>query len=276
MSQVTPQPSVVAPSNSLGIAGFVCSLVGLLVTGGILCPVGVVLSLVALSRPPRGFAVAGLIVGLLGMCGWAIALLIGGAAILAALGLAIVGIALSDQERVEITRDMATIAFEVRRYERENRYLPATLEELELRESTRLDPWGERYRYNFVEAKPGFELTSAGEDRQFSTDDDVALSTLGERWKAGGLGIDVSEDEDTGRVRINLGPASIEASGDDDSGRVTIDLGHRVIEIVGDETGGSIDLDAQPPDEDPPATAPEPPTPPDAPDPSGPPRCWSR
>ncbi len=52
-------------SNTLGLAGFIVSLVGW-VTCGVLCPVGALLSLIALARRPRGFAVAGLVVGLLG------------------------------------------------------------------------------------------------------------------------------------------------------------------------------------------------------------------
>lgn len=54
------------PSNALGIAGFVVSLTGLVVCVGLLCPIGLVMSLIALRKEPRGFAVAGAIVGVLG------------------------------------------------------------------------------------------------------------------------------------------------------------------------------------------------------------------
>ena len=54
------------PSNSLGISGFVVSLAGVVVTFGFLCPIGLILSLIALRKEPRGFAVAGTIIGLLG------------------------------------------------------------------------------------------------------------------------------------------------------------------------------------------------------------------
>ncbi len=63
------RPQVVyqqAPSNGLGVAGFVVSLVGFLVCGGLVCPIGVIMSAVALGREPKGFAIAGLIIGLLG------------------------------------------------------------------------------------------------------------------------------------------------------------------------------------------------------------------
>src|SRR4051794_20572043 len=59
-------PPTPAPTNGLGIAGFVVSLVGLILTGGILCPIGLLLSLFALFRRPRGFAIAGFIIGIIG------------------------------------------------------------------------------------------------------------------------------------------------------------------------------------------------------------------
>jgi Na+-driven multidrug efflux pump len=71
MSQDPYQPSQQygnvqpAPSNGLGIAGFVVSLVGL-IPCGLLCPLGALLSLIAVFRQPRGFAIAGLIIGTLG------------------------------------------------------------------------------------------------------------------------------------------------------------------------------------------------------------------
>ena len=74
MSQMPQDPVFVhahaapQPANTLGLAGFITSVVGILF-GGLLCPVGLILSLVALGRPPRGFAVAGAVIGLLGSCG---------------------------------------------------------------------------------------------------------------------------------------------------------------------------------------------------------------
>lgn len=61
-TRVIVQPS---PSNGLGLAGFITSLVGW-VSCGLLCPIGLLLSLIALFKPPRGFAIAGLIIGGLG------------------------------------------------------------------------------------------------------------------------------------------------------------------------------------------------------------------
>lgn len=61
-------------SNSLGFAGFLCSTIGLVCTVGILCPIGFVLSLIGLRKQPRGFAIAGSIIGSsdqLVCCSWA-------------------------------------------------------------------------------------------------------------------------------------------------------------------------------------------------------------
>jgi len=53
------------PSNSLGLAGFLISLFSIPLCG-ILAPLGLLLSVFALRKSPRGFAVAGTMLGLLG------------------------------------------------------------------------------------------------------------------------------------------------------------------------------------------------------------------
>ena len=56
---------VAAPSNSIGLAGFILSLVGF-VTCGCLSPVGLFFSLIGMLSAPRGFAFVGTILGVLG------------------------------------------------------------------------------------------------------------------------------------------------------------------------------------------------------------------
>ena len=51
------------PSNGIGMAGFICSLVGLF-TCGVLFPIGLILSFVGLFFEPRGFAIAGVCISL--------------------------------------------------------------------------------------------------------------------------------------------------------------------------------------------------------------------
>lgn len=61
------------PSNDLGVAGFV-SLLGLL-TCGCIAPLGLLLSVMALSKQPRGLAIAGTVIGTIGSL-WVFALLL--------------------------------------------------------------------------------------------------------------------------------------------------------------------------------------------------------
>lgn len=85
---MSQQPNVVyvqRQSNSMGLAGFIISLVGW-VSCGVLCPIGLVLSLIGLRKQPRGFAVAGVILGGLGCIWGIIALFFGGVALLLGCG----------------------------------------------------------------------------------------------------------------------------------------------------------------------------------------------
>ncbi|UCD75851.1 MAG: type II secretion system protein GspG [Phycisphaerales bacterium] len=189
MSQY-PYDPIAAPveeKNGLGLAGFICSLVGLLVTGGLLCPIGLLISLIALGRRPRGFAAAGVIVGLIGTCGLGglliAALLIGVAAFVAGLAAMAGTIVFFEPEKMEITTEMAKTAIAVVKYREDNGVLPADLDLLDLEPLIRQDPWGSEYRYLLIEEEPGFDLISSGRDGRFGTEDDVHLTRLDEAWK---------------------------------------------------------------------------------------------
>lgn len=56
------------PSNTnvFGVMGFIVSLIGLLLTCGLLCPLGLLISLIGLFKPPRGMAITGTILGVIG------------------------------------------------------------------------------------------------------------------------------------------------------------------------------------------------------------------
>lgn len=68
----THQPATPGPypparqSNPLGLAGFLFSLAGLVCSCGVLSPVALIISLVALRHPPRGLAVAGSVISAIG------------------------------------------------------------------------------------------------------------------------------------------------------------------------------------------------------------------
>jgi hypothetical protein len=238
MSQVPPgpAPAVQQQTNGLGLAGFICSLIGLVLgvatgVGGLLSIVGLIMSLIALGREPRGFAIAGVILGLLGSCLGLILIFFLGVGLLALIGVGVAAIALSNAEQTEITSDMLTMAVEITQYEEQQGALPATLDQIDVAQARRIDPWGNAYEYHFIDEPPGFELISRGEDGQAGTEDDIVLSKLGESW--------------TFDPRI-----TIDSQTTDGGGAVRIRIGDRVIEVTGDGDGGQVQIDVQEPGQD--------------------------
>lgn len=190
MSQ-TDFPAVGVPvpqQNTLAVVGLVVSVLGLLGSGGILCPIGLIISLVALGKPyGRGLAIGGVIVGLLGTCLGVVAIVFLSAAIMFVITLFIAGVGMfalvaTQGENIQISADMLSIADSVVIYEDKNGSLPADLDVLDLDTPTLTDPWGNPYRYILVEREPGFEITSWGADGQPATDDDVRVTELNMAW----------------------------------------------------------------------------------------------
>lgn len=167
----TPSPQVVyvqPPSNGLGVAAFVCSLVGVL-SCGLFAPVGLALSIPAMFRQPRGFALAGLILGIAGSL-WLLAafVLFGGVlAVLVAL-LAVLGV------QFAAYGEMARITVAIERYEQRAGSLPADLSAVAgLDHDDLTDPWGHAYRYVLGADGKSYELRSDGPDGKPGTVDDV-------------------------------------------------------------------------------------------------------
>lgn len=107
-----PQQTVIiqqAPTNGLGVAGFVTSLVSLLFTCGFLSPVSFLLSLIGLTKKPRGLAIAGAIISALQLL---VLLLVGVGPILALIGMGISmreeQVELYDKNRVEVLETLRT------------------------------------------------------------------------------------------------------------------------------------------------------------------------
>jgi hypothetical protein len=183
------------------------------------------MSLIALGREPRGFAIAGVIVGLLGSCFGLIIVLFLGVGLLALIGVGVAAIALSNAEQTEITSDMLTMAVQITQYEQQQGALPATLDEIDVARAQRTDPWGNFYEYHFIDEAPGFELISRGEDGQSGTADDITLSGLGETWSfAPRVTIDSRPTEEGETVRIRIGDRVIEVIGSGGDGQVQIDV----------------------------------------------------
>lgn len=161
MSQTPDRPVIVnnlgpsaGASNGLGLAGFITSLVGIAVTGGVLCPVGLILSLIALSKPPRGFAVAGVVLGALGSCGGCLVLsvfaMVGGAALVAAMAVVLTG----GTQGLETLDHMMQVDVAITEYERQHGHLPADLGQLGLPEGILKDGWGRPLEYRLEQGAP--------------------------------------------------------------------------------------------------------------------------
>jgi hypothetical protein len=157
-------------SNSLGLAGFIVSLAGFF-TGGLGFPIGLVLSLMGLWKRPRGFAIAGVVVGAVGTLGSILILLFVGVVGLLTCCVGCCGSILSPHVVTRV--HMQATAAEVRNFEKNNARLPATLDEVSghHRRSTR-DGWDRPFRFN-VEPDGTFTLSSDGPDGIEGTGDDV-------------------------------------------------------------------------------------------------------
>lgn len=166
-------------TNGLGLASFIVSLVGVLFCGGLLCPIGVIMAMVALSKPPKGFAIAGLVIGLIGSL-WILGVI--AILILASLGVAVgLGAALFGGlfgiPFFEIAMDANTIKTQAVSYLDDNGTFPDSLDALTFSKAeTTEDPWGETYRYEIGADQRSATLTSSGPDKAFDTSDDIVVT----------------------------------------------------------------------------------------------------
>ena len=173
----TPQqPFVVSGrsggTNGLGVAGFVLSLVGWF-SCGFFSPLALILSAVALRREPRGLAIAGLILGILGSA-W---LFIWGLGFITALlGIGVAANFLTAGVRTD--ENLTQAASLVFSYQEETGKAPADDAQfaklLENSGLDQLDAWDHSLRYSHL-AEGEFEIRSAGPDGKFDTGDDLAL-----------------------------------------------------------------------------------------------------
>ena len=185
MANVPPPPTqpmfVQVPppdSNGMGIAGFVLSLLGL-VSCGLLSPIGLIISVFGLHKEPRGLAIAGLILGIVGSTWMA---LFGLGMVLAFLGIgaglgaagsaiAVAGAALETEVAIQ------TAAGVVHQYVLDHGGVLPTREQwvkmMDEAEADTVDAWGNELQLR-ARADGEFEVRSAGLDGLFDTDDDQA------------------------------------------------------------------------------------------------------
>ena len=159
-------------TNGLGLAGFIVSLVGLC-SGGALSPIGLILSFVALFRVPRGFAIAGFVIGLAGTL-WMVFLF-------AVIGVAVVGgvVAglIAGRGHFETTIEGWLIRDAVVAVYQETGAWPTGPDELtRLDGHILLDRWDRPYRIEIDPEAGALLVMSDGPDGTPDTDDDISVS----------------------------------------------------------------------------------------------------
>ncbi len=171
MNDQQPQ-HINSESNGLGLAGFIVSLVGFVVCGGLLCPIGLIMSLIALGKRPKGFAIAGIVLGIFGSLWIFVAVfVIGLGALLALIGLgmaAAVAIAAASigQNAINVFHDIET-------YYDSNGSAPMALTDIGTYTPAELeDNWGSPLRYQVSADGQEIWLRSNGEDMLPDTGDD--------------------------------------------------------------------------------------------------------
>ena len=157
--------------NVMGLTGFIVSLVGLILTCGILCPVGLILSLIGIFRQPRGFAVAGTVIGA------------GGSLVAVFFGLGLAIAILFGTNMIKSIQVMTEAAEEVEAYQEEKGSLPDDVTGQGLMKNEQ-DAWGTEIRYRRV-SEDKFEIRSAGMDGEFGTGDDLPINSSHPELKFG-------------------------------------------------------------------------------------------
>jgi len=155
-------------TNVLGAWGFGISLFGLLMTFGLLCPLGLLLSFLGLFAKKRGIAIAGTIIGGIGTA-------------IVAVGVGSIAMAASavhhyqvEVPKIEKTREVLnTACVEIESYRQENDKLPEGIEGNKLVLKFE-DAYGNPLRYE-PEEDGKFAVRSAGVDGEFDTRDDQRM-----------------------------------------------------------------------------------------------------
>ncbi|MHC4977050.1 MAG: DUF4190 domain-containing protein [Planctomycetota bacterium] len=163
--------------NTAGIVGFVISLMGLF-SAGLLSPIGLIVSMMGLTKTPRGFAVAGVIIGLIGSLELVIMVLVITA--IAGAGMMVFLMVMFFQnfgvEGLETFADTGEIMKQIVLYEDENGTLPQSIGDLTLEDKTLTDYWGNPYVITMDQNERTITITTYGEDGRKGGDSDLTIS----------------------------------------------------------------------------------------------------
>jgi hypothetical protein len=137
-------------SNTLGLVGFILAFC--------VSPIGLLLSLIGLTKSPRGFAIAGVIVGLIGTAIWAVV----------GYGFYVAGTAAIQAKKSADALTAVQVALESSKTPAGE--YPADLTGI----SGNTDAYGNAFDYERAPDTKGYLLTSKGKDGQRATADDVS------------------------------------------------------------------------------------------------------
>ena len=172
-----PEPSPVMPpseTNGLGIAGFVVSLIGIL-TCGVPSIIGLGLSLIALRKKPKGFAIAGVILGVVGLLELVLAVFWAYSMVQA---VGTIQVVINRSENESIAKEYANDIAEEWKLTKQ---LPSQEEGQKLIEGE-TDTFGNELRYDTDGSS--FSIRAAGEDQSFDTEDDIVVGPFTEAQEA--------------------------------------------------------------------------------------------
>lgn len=163
-------------TNPVGLAGFIVSLVSIVACGGLLSPVGLILSLFGCFRQPRGLAIAGVVLGLVGSGAFILAIVVLGAGLIIGAIALIFGASFLGQT-LETGFDANEVRKAIVAYERAEGRLPESMSDLStLDEHAAHDLWDTPYRLEIDPTDRQFTLISLGKDKTLGTDDDIRIS----------------------------------------------------------------------------------------------------
>jgi len=163
-------------TNPVGLAGFIVSLVSLVACGGLLSPVGLILSLVGCFRQPRGLAIAGLVLGLIGSGAFILGVVLLGVGLIAGAIALLFGASFIGQG-FEAIFDADEVRDAIVAYERSNGRLPESIDDLtSLDEEAAKDLWDTPYRLTIDPDDRTMTLVSLGKDQTYGTRDDITVT----------------------------------------------------------------------------------------------------
>lgn len=218
------------PTNALGIAGFVVSLTGMVVCMGLISPIGLILSLIALTKSPRGFAVAGSIIGALGSLMGVLAVLIASGVIGGGL---FSGAYFSMSPTMQAIDDASYYGIDTH-FSNNSSTLPDEPTGNALI-SGYYDEWGNSLKYEPTAGTTDqYTITSSGEDGVFGTLDDIVQYYTAYNWNSHSVAQpDFLDEPETEDIETAFGFAAEKVNKAFPFGTTTLPTGVQVKERAG-------------------------------------------